>query len=84
MWPTWESPRSPARAPNLRGVSQLVACIKKRRPRLAVLIDFPDVNLRLARELKTLSIPVIYFVSPQLVGLETSSPPLGAGSGSIA
>jgi lipid-A-disaccharide synthase len=31
-----------------------------------VLIDFPDVNLRLARELKKLGVPVIYFVSPQL------------------
>ncbi|HEX2917512.1 MAG TPA: lipid-A-disaccharide synthase, partial [Edaphobacter sp.] len=29
-------------------------------------IDFPDVNFRLARELKALNIPVIYFVSPQL------------------
>jgi lipid-A-disaccharide synthase len=44
----------------------LVASIKKRRPNVAVLIDFPDVNFRLARELKKLGIPVIYFVSPQL------------------
>jgi lipid-A-disaccharide synthase len=44
----------------------LVASIKKRRPDVAVLIDFPDVNFRLARELKKLDIPVIYFVSPQL------------------
>jgi lipid-A-disaccharide synthase len=44
----------------------LVASIKKRRPDVAVLIDFPDVNFRLARELKRLDIPVIYFVSPQL------------------
>jgi lipid-A-disaccharide synthase len=45
---------------------RLVAAIKANRPQLAVLIDFPDVNLRLARELKQLDIPVIYFVSPQL------------------
>jgi lipid-A-disaccharide synthase len=45
---------------------RLVASIKKRRPDVAVLIDFPDVNFRLARELKKLNIPVIYFVSPQL------------------
>ncbi|MDE1175511.1 MAG: lipid-A-disaccharide synthase [Edaphobacter sp.] len=44
----------------------LVSSIKQRRPQAAVLIDFPDVNLRLARELKALGIPVIYFVSPQL------------------
>jgi len=45
---------------------KLVASIKARRPDIAVLIDFPDVNFRLAKELKKLDIPVIYFVSPQL------------------
>lgn len=45
---------------------RLVASIKARRPDVAVLIDFPDVNFRLARELKKLDIPVVYFVSPQL------------------
>jgi len=45
---------------------RLVASIKKHRPDVAILIDFPDVNFRLARELKKLNIPVIYFVSPQL------------------
>jgi lipid-A-disaccharide synthase len=45
---------------------RLVVSIKKLRPDVAILIDFPDVNFRLARELKKLDIPVIYFVSPQL------------------
>jgi lipid-A-disaccharide synthase len=45
---------------------RLVSSIKARHPHAAVLIDFPDVNLRLARELKALNIPVVYFVSPQL------------------
>jgi lipid-A-disaccharide synthase len=45
---------------------RLVASVKKQRPGVAILIDFPDVNFRLARELKKLNIPVIYFVSPQL------------------
>lgn len=36
------------------------------RPDVAVLIDYPDFNLRLARELKKLGIPVVYYVSPQL------------------
>jgi lipid-A-disaccharide synthase len=45
---------------------RLVASIKKRRPHAAILIDFPDVNFRLARELKKLGIPVLWFVSPQL------------------
>jgi lipid-A-disaccharide synthase len=38
----------------------------KRKPDAAVLIDFPDFNLRLARELHRLGIPVFYFVSPQI------------------
>jgi lipid-A-disaccharide synthase len=39
---------------------------KRRRPDAAVLIDFPDFNLRLARQLHKLGIPVFYFVSPQV------------------
>ncbi|HVC91621.1 MAG TPA: lipid-A-disaccharide synthase [Acidobacteriaceae bacterium] len=45
---------------------RLVRSIRARKPDVAVLIDFPDVNFRLARELKKLGIPVLYFVSPQL------------------
>ena len=45
---------------------KLKAAIRARRPDVAVLIDFPDVNLRLAEEFKRLGIPVIFFVSPQL------------------
>jgi lipid-A-disaccharide synthase len=45
---------------------RLVRSIRARKPDVAVLIDFPDVNFRLARELKKLGVPVIYFVSPQL------------------
>ncbi len=45
---------------------KLKASIAKERPDAAILIDFPDVNLSLARTLHELKIPVIYFVSPQL------------------
>jgi len=45
---------------------KLVASIRKNRPDCAILIDFPDVNFRLAKVLKSLNIPVVYFVSPQL------------------
>lgn len=45
---------------------RLVREAKARRPDAAILIDFPDFNLRLARELHKLEIPVIYYVSPQL------------------
>ena len=39
---------------------------ENRRPRLAVLVDFPDFNLRLARKLKAINIPIVYFISPQV------------------
>jgi lipid-A-disaccharide synthase len=45
---------------------RLVRSIRARKPDVAVLIDFPDVNFRLAKELKRSGIPVLYFVSPQL------------------
>ncbi|HLH33961.1 MAG TPA: lipid-A-disaccharide synthase [Alloacidobacterium sp.] len=45
---------------------RLKTSIAKERPDAAILIDFPDVNLSLARTLHRLGIPVIYFVSPQL------------------
>jgi lipid-A-disaccharide synthase len=45
---------------------KLKASIRQDRPDAAVLIDFPDVNLSLARELHGLGVPVIFFVSPQL------------------
>jgi len=38
--------------------------VKKRKPVAAVLIDSPDFNLRLAKKLKKLSIPVLYYISP--------------------
>jgi lipid-A-disaccharide synthase len=44
----------------------LVAEARRRRPDAAILIDFPDFNLRLARALHKLGIPVFYFVSPQI------------------
>jgi lipid-A-disaccharide synthase len=45
---------------------RLRASIAAEKPDAAVLIDFPDVNLSLARHLKRQGVPVIYFVSPQL------------------
>lgn len=36
----------------------------RRKPLCAILIDSPDFNLRLAKELRKNNIPVIYFISP--------------------
>ncbi len=53
--------------PRIRQVMQriLEEC-SRRRPALAVLVDSPDFNLRLAARLKKLGIPVVLYVSPQL------------------
>lgn len=38
----------------------------RRRPRVAILVDSPDFNLRLGRRLQRLGIPIVYFISPQI------------------
>jgi len=57
-------------AGNLRNIWRAYALLKRtlraRRPNLLVLIDFPEFNLRLARCAKSLGIPVLYYVSPQI------------------
>ena len=39
---------------------------QKEKPDAAILIDYPGFNLRLARVLKKMGIPIIYYISPQL------------------
>ncbi len=43
---------------------EIVIEAKKRKPVCAILIDSPDFNLRVAKELNRTGIPVIYFISP--------------------
>jgi lipid-A-disaccharide synthase len=38
----------------------------QRQPDALVLVDFPDFNLRLARQAKKAGVPVLYYVSPQV------------------
>ena len=47
---------------------ELIRESRERRPAVAVLMDFPDFNLRLAKRLKQAGIPVVYYISPQLWG----------------
>jgi lipid-A-disaccharide synthase len=47
-------------------MGRLLAEVERRRPVAAILVDFPDFNLRLAHELRWLGVPVIYYVSPQI------------------
>jgi lipid-A-disaccharide synthase len=45
---------------------RLVGSAKAVRPDALVVIDFPDFNFRLARHIKQLGIPVVYYISPQI------------------
>jgi lipid-A-disaccharide synthase len=51
----------------IRGVFRRVLDeVDRERPQAAVLVDYPDFNLRLARELHRRGVPVVYYVSPQI------------------
>ncbi|MFA5203155.1 MAG: lipid-A-disaccharide synthase [Lentisphaeria bacterium] len=50
----------------LRIFKDLVARAAAERPAAVVLIDYPGFNLRFARRMKALGIPVVYYVSPQV------------------
>ncbi|HEV7787066.1 MAG TPA: lipid-A-disaccharide synthase [Thermoanaerobaculia bacterium] len=53
--------------PRIREVfADLLHEVDRRRPALAVLIDFPDFNLRLARQLKGRGLGIVYYISPQV------------------
>jgi lipid-A-disaccharide synthase len=45
---------------------KLVEAARTERPDLAILTDSPDFNLRVAKKLKKLGIPVIYLIAPQV------------------
>src|SRR5688572_14740076 len=50
-----------------RGVFRaVIGEAEQNRPDVAVLVDYPDFNLRLARALKQRGIPVVYYISPQV------------------
>lgn len=40
--------------------------IRVEKPDFAILLDLPDFNLMMAKQLKKLGIPVIYYISPQV------------------
>jgi len=50
----------------LRVFRRLSDAANERRPRLVVLIDWPEFNLRLARRLKRDGHRVVYYISPQI------------------
>ncbi len=53
--------------PFMRSVERnLLLETDRKRPDLAILIDYPGFNLRFARKLKARGIPILYYVSPQV------------------
>lgn len=46
--------------------NNLVEQARIRRPKVAVLMDYPDFNLMLAKKLNKLGIPVVYYITPQV------------------
>ena len=45
---------------------QLVEEAARRRPPVALLVDFPEFNLRLVKKLKRMGVRIAYYVSPQI------------------
>lgn len=47
----------------------LATCVRRiteTKPRAVILVDYPGFNLRLARKIRHLNIPIIYYISPQV------------------
>lgn len=52
--------------PIYRVYANLKRFLKRERPDLLVLIDFPDFNIMLGKTARKLGIPVLYYISPQV------------------
>ncbi|MBK7393670.1 MAG: lipid-A-disaccharide synthase [Chloracidobacterium sp.] len=50
----------------MRTMKTLKAVAAEKQPDVAILVDFPDFNLKLAKHLKKQGIKVVYYISPQL------------------
>ena len=51
---------------SLQTLNRLVSAARADRPNALIAIDFPDFNFRLARRVKKLGVPVVYYISPQI------------------
>jgi lipid-A-disaccharide synthase len=49
----------------------LVEEVKRRKPQVILLLDYPGFNLRIAPRLKKLGVPIVYYISPQLWAWKT-------------
>jgi lipid-A-disaccharide synthase len=51
---------------SLKTIRRLADAARGERPDALVVIDFPDFNFPLARRIKRLGIPVVYYITPQI------------------
>lgn len=49
-----------------RVMSDLMEAIERERPDAVMLVDYPGFNMRAAKRIKALGIPVVYYISPQI------------------
>lgn len=49
-----------------RAYNSIIAKVDSEKVDLAILVDYPGFNLRLARALKARAIPIVYYISPQV------------------
>ena len=52
--------------PILKAFGRTTAWLRKERPDLLILIDYPEFNLQVAGRAKKLGIPIFYYISPQV------------------
>jgi lipid-A-disaccharide synthase len=50
----------------LKALKDIARALKRERPSLAILVDFPDFNFWVARLAKLYRVPVMYYISPQV------------------
>jgi lipid-A-disaccharide synthase len=51
---------------SLRTIRRLVGAARSNRPHAFIAIDSPDFNFPLARRIRKLGIPILYYISPQI------------------
>jgi lipid-A-disaccharide synthase len=49
----------------------LLEAVKARKPQVVLLLDYPGFNLRFAKKMKELGVPVTYYISPQVWAWKT-------------
>ena len=55
------------RYPRIKSIfNETVSRLKRDKPDLLILVDYPGFNLKLAKQAKKLGIPVLYYISPKV------------------